>query len=222
MPVKIFEDENTIYITSEYHHELSGETRETDADGGTRIFFSECLAVSNSLELLRDPDYYQEMWQIVVKDIHDDQDLEAFLKSRYGSSCSLGEKVSSTQEGVYDVKIQGDGKDLSETSCPLNYGTVVKYYPEGNKVIAWDTGQAYTFSADVTNSVTYDQEMVDSFRFLTESAAKTPPGSVEYDYTGWLPYTNETLGYSLMHPGQADIMGANRDEALEFVGPGGD
>ena len=39
------------------------------------------------------------------------------------------------QDGVYDVSIQGDGKDLSETLCPLNYATVVKYYPKGNKVI---------------------------------------------------------------------------------------
>ena len=57
VPVKIFEDDDTVYITSEYQHELSGETKETDADGGTRTFFSECQAVSNSLELLRDPEY---------------------------------------------------------------------------------------------------------------------------------------------------------------------
>ncbi|MDX1409452.1 MAG: hypothetical protein R3330_14995, partial [Saprospiraceae bacterium] len=30
---------------------------------------------------------------------------------------------------------------------------------------------------------------------------------------------NETLGYSLMYPGQADVMGADRDKAVEFVGP---
>jgi hypothetical protein len=86
-------------------------------------------------------------------------------------------------------------------------------------VIAWDTGQAYTFSADVNNMVTYDQEMVDSFRFLTDVSADSPSDQVEYDYNGWQLYTNEALGYSLMYPGNADVMGANQNEAVEFVGP---
>lgn len=167
VPVKIFEDVDTVFITSEYQHELSGETKETSADGGTRTFFSECEAVSNSLELLRDPDYYQQKWEIVARDVHDDEELDAFLKDRYGSGCSLGEKVASGQEGVFDVTIQGDGKDLSESLCPLNYGTVVKYYPAGNQVIAWDIGQAVTFAGDTSYSVVYDQQMTDSFRFLT-------------------------------------------------------
>lgn len=219
VPVQIFEDGDTVYITSEYQHELSGETRETDADGGTRIFFSECLAVSNTLELLRDPEYYQEMWEIVAREVHNDEELEGFLKDRYGSSCSLGDKVASEQNGVFDVRIQGDGKDLSETQCPLNFGTVVKYYPEGNKVIAWDTGQAYTFSADVTNSVTYDQDMVNSFRYLTGTPDETPMDSVGDDYSGWVSYTNGAVGYSLMYPGEAEISESNHEEMVEFVGP---
>jgi len=216
VPVKIFEEENTVYMTSEYQHELSGETRETNADGGTRIFFSECEAVMNSLELLHDSEYYQEMWEIVVRDIHDDQELDTFLESRYGSGCGLGEKVMSGQDGVYDIRV----------GCPLGGGTVVKYHPEGNKVIAWNTGQAYTFSADVTNSVNRDQEMVDSFRFLTgestDTSHDTSQDSADYDYTGWQTYSNDELGYSLMYPGSAEVMGGNLDEAVEFVGPIGE
>jgi hypothetical protein len=220
VPVKIFEDDNTVYMTSEYQHDLSGETRETNADGGTRIFFSECEAVLNSLELIHDPEYYQEMWEIVVRDIHDDQELDAFLEARYGSGCGLGEKVMSGQDGVYDIRV----------GCQLGGGTVVKYYPEGKKVIAWNTGQAYTFSADVTNSVNRDQEMVDSFRFLTgeptgpavDGTETGETGAGEYDYTGWQAYTNAELGYSLMYPGYAEIMGGNLNEAVEFVGPTGE
>jgi len=219
VPVSIFEDVDTVYITSEYRHELGGETRETSADGGTRIFFSECLAVPNSLELLRDPEYYQEKWEIVARDVHDDEELDAFLKARYGSGCSLGEKVASGQEGVYDVTIQGDGKHFSESQCPLNYGTVVKYYPEGNKVIAWDTGQSYHFSADVNNLVTYDQEMIDSFRFLTGTSDGTALDSVEYDYAGWQSYANEALGYSLMYPGNAEVISPDPILRVDFVGP---
>jgi len=169
VPVEIFEDGDTVYITNAYYHELTGETRETDASGGTRIFFSDCQAVTNTPELLGDPEnqYQTNVWAIVTSDVHDDEELDAFIKARYGQGCSLGEKVPSKQEGVYDVAILGDGKALDQTLCPLNYGTVVKYYPEANKVVAWDTGQAYTFAADAGNTVTYDQEMIDSFRFLT-------------------------------------------------------
>ena len=169
VPVSIFEDGDRTYIAGEYYHELTGETKETSADGGTRTFFSECQAITNNLGLLRDPEnHYQTKWEIVATEVHDDDELDSFIKSRYGSGCSLGEKVASGQDGVYDVRIQGDGKDLSETLCPLNYATVVKYYPKGNKVIAWDLGQAPTFGADVSYSVIHDQEMVERFRFLTD------------------------------------------------------
>jgi hypothetical protein len=40
-----------------------------------------------------------------------------------------------------------------------------------------------------------------------------------YDYSGWQSYTNETVGYALMAPGNTDVMGADRDKAVEFVGP---
>jgi len=169
VPVEIFEDGDVVYISSAYYHELTGPIKKTDAEGGTRTTFSECQAVENSLLLLGDPENpYQAKWEIVAAEVHDDEELDVFLKSRYGAGCTLGEKVMSGQDGVYDIRIQGDGKDMSETLCPLNYGTVVKYYPVGNKVIAWDTGQSVTFSADVSYSVTHDEEMIDSFRFLTE------------------------------------------------------
>jgi len=150
VPVKVFEDVDTVYIAGEYYHELAGETTETTADGGMRYYYAECNKVNNSLALLQDPEnHYQQMWKMVVKDIYNDDELDGFIKSRYGAGCSLGEKVASEQQdGVYDVRIQGDGKDLPETQCPLNYGTVLKYYPQANRVIAWDLGQAYTFAAD--------------------------------------------------------------------------
>jgi len=40
-----------------------------------------------------------------------------------------------------------------------------------------------------------------------------------YNYSDWQPYSNESLGYSLMVPNQADVMGANPNGAVEFVGP---
>jgi hypothetical protein len=43
--------------------------------------------------------------------------------------------------------------------------------------------------------------------------------AADYDYAGWQSYSNETVGYMLMIPDQVDVMGANRDAAVEFVGP---
>ena len=37
VPVKVFEDGDTVYISGEYQHELGGETRETSAGGGTPV-----------------------------------------------------------------------------------------------------------------------------------------------------------------------------------------
>jgi hypothetical protein len=164
VPVKVFEDGNTVYIASEYYYELLGETVE---DGVS--YFAECQAVTNSLELLQAPDnFYQAKWTIVMQEIQDDAQLDAFIKTRYGAGCSLGEKTPwDLQEGVFDVGILGDDKPMETTECLINYATVLKYYPEGGRVISWHLGQAFTFPGDVEYSVIYDGEMVDSFRFLT-------------------------------------------------------
>ncbi len=160
VPVKIFEDEN-IYISSEYFYELTGETIRDNIH-----YYSGCEKVANSLARLKDDKYFQQQsWKFVIRDIDNDTQLENFIKERYGSGCKLGEKNSSDQSGVFDVSILGDGKDLEDTECPLNYMTVLKYYPAKNKAISWDLGQASTFVADENYQNIYDQEMVNSFKF---------------------------------------------------------
>lgn len=161
VPVEIFEDGDT-YISTEYFYELTGATT---TEGGTHNF-SGCNKVINSIIILNDEKYFQQQgWKIINKTIKSDTELESFIQERYGSGCKLGSKNPSTQEGVFDITVQGDGKDIAETACPLNYVTVLKYYPAKNKAVSWDLGQAATFyeSAHFTN--VYDQEMVASFRF---------------------------------------------------------
>jgi len=190
VPVSVFEDSDAVYIAGETFYLLEGRREETTGDGGVKVFFDECDQMTNSLDMLRDQEsYYQQMWKLDIEDELSKADLESFLKSKYGDGCSLGDISASSQEGVFDVSILGDGKSLEETLCPLNFGTVVKYYPAGNKVIAWDTGQAYTFPADEINSVTYDQQMVDSFIFLTDAAADEPgshmPAGASEEISDW-------------------------------------
>lgn len=202
VPVKIFEGSDAVYIAPETYCELAGERTETTASGGTRSFFDSCNQVTNSLELLQDPENLyasSQMWKLVVREIHDDAELDAFLKERYGSGCSLGEEEPLAQDGVYRVRIQGDGKSMEETQCLLNYRTVVEYYPAGKKVVAWDMGQAATFPADVNYSVIHDQEMVDSFRFLAAAAA--PAAGTTVAPGGPLTsYTNDEFGFAFQYP----------------------
>lgn len=102
-------------------------------------------------------------WAILIKKVNNDEELEKFLKEKYGEGCQLGEKKSTDQTGVFDIQIKGDGKDLGSTKCPVNFLTVVKYYPAKQVVASWDIGQDYNFAVG-DNAV--DEEMIESFRFI--------------------------------------------------------
>ena len=221
VPVTVFEDENSVFIAAEHNFELAGERQ----DGGA-TYYDECNLVNNSLELLRDLQGFEEpYWEITVEEVLDEVELESFIKERYGSGCSLGEQMPSLQDGVYDVKIDGDGKGLEVTQCDKKIATVIKYYPAGNKVAVWDRGQYYQFPADGNYSVTYDQDMEDSFRFLTDTSIATASESEtsdepdDYDTTGWKTYTNETMGYSLMIPADTEIVSRDHKYQVAFIGP---
>ncbi len=172
----VFEDNDNgiVYLSSELYYQLTGKMM-----SGGYTYFSGCEEVTNSLdhlnaEYLEAEGYYQQAWKIYVETVNNDDELDAFIKERYGSGCGLGEKVASSQEGVYDVEINVPPAETMEEAeangCLINYATVLKYYPAGNKAISWDTGQAYTFykvlgTGDATDII-YDDQMVDSFLFL--------------------------------------------------------
>lgn len=161
VPVKFFLDKGVVYLAAEYTYKLGGETK--DASG--RTYYSKCDKTPNSVIILADREnYHSPAWEISIKTINSDIELEQFLKNRYGEGCKLGEKKPFTQEGVFDIQILGDGLDLGETKCPINYMTKVLYYPAGKKVAAWNIGQACGFAyPDFDNCK--DSEMTNSFRF---------------------------------------------------------
>lgn len=158
VPVKVFEEEESIFISSDFFYNLAGETVKNNVH-----YYTECNKIINSISNLKNDQYFQQQsWQIVIKNIHNNTELENFIKERYGQGCKLGDQAAAHQSGVFDVSIKGDGKDLSETECPLNYMTVLKYYPQKNIAVSWHLGQALTFSF---NNQIYDQEMLNSFKF---------------------------------------------------------
>lgn len=185
--VEVYEDNDNdvVYIATAHYYELEGETVSEEGIA----YFSECNKVTNSLSRLdleyntSDRGYYQQAWKIYVKSINDDAGLDEFIKDRYGWGCSLGEKtLSGDQEGVYDVGIAVPPaetmEEAAEKGCLINYGTILKYYPAKNLVVSWNTGQASSFYKPdpVGYDNAYDNQMVDSFKFL--EAEDLPTGGV--------------------------------------------
>ena len=148
VPLGFFEQKNDVYVANEYFYK--------GLDNG-------CEKIYNSVDVLNG----KNIWKIITKDdVFTDQDLLDFIKEFHGDKCELGDKIKSSQEGVYDIKAKSDGKSLDETNCSLNGWYVIKYYPTKGKIAAWHIGQETNFWGDQYGDVTYDQAMVDSFRFL--------------------------------------------------------
>ncbi|MBP8591066.1 hypothetical protein KBI33_01195 [Candidatus Shapirobacteria bacterium] len=170
VPVKVFEEDNMVYIVNGSYAELGGETREEIAEG-IRSYFSECNEVINSLAKAKDKEnYYQRGWQIIVEEAKNDEDLDRFIKKYFGPDCRLGDRIHDRQEGVYKISIdQGIkshevGEAPEETGCFVNYAYAIKYFPEKNKVASWDLGQDFTFYQDIDHP--FDAQMAESFEFL--------------------------------------------------------
>ncbi|MBN1373862.1 hypothetical protein JW962_00815 [Candidatus Dojkabacteria bacterium] len=165
VPTAVFEHANSIYITSEYFYNLTGES----ANNGYHTY-SGCELITNSFAIINSGDYFQQSyWEIVAEEVNNEAELTTFIQNRFGGGCSLGTQTESSQSGVYDVSISGDFniEDLDDpSSCPVNYAYIIKYYPARNIVVSWNLGQAITFASNENWTETFDQEMVDSFEFI--------------------------------------------------------
>lgn len=149
VPIKVFEYEDGVYISYEYiFKKIDGE----------------CKKIDNSLDMLQD----EPSWNIVVRNVKDDDELDNFINDYYSNQgdCRLGEKKMTSQEGVYSVYTYWDGRDLGTSDCYINYVSIIKYFPEKCIVVAWDDGQEPYFWGDAKGNVTFDQEMIDSFKFI--------------------------------------------------------
>lgn len=160
VPVKIFEDENSVYINHEYRYNLTGKTTE-----GGISYFSGCEKEEITLDVLKSSKG-PLTWHIITETVSNDGELETFIGKYFHPSCQLGEKKQSDQEGVLDVTIRGTDPTIGdENTCWLNYWYVVKYSPEKQRAYTWDVGQDATFYIE-GSSENYTSEMVDSFTIL--------------------------------------------------------
>lgn len=165
VPVVYFEEDDNVYIAPSFYYKLIGEKKYGSGNKGYTYKYSQCKKITTNLELLENnQEIFQKGWKITIKKVYSEKDLEKIIKEKYGKGCSIGsKKASSSQEGVFDIEIKGDGNNFEESECPLNYRYTIKYFPQKNLVAYWNLGQAYSFLNIL--QIGLDEEMVESFKF---------------------------------------------------------
>lgn len=159
VPAKAFEDEDTVYIREEYYYEKSDSN-------------DECKKITNTLSLIKDKDNPSRYsWNIIVRDIKNENELENFIKERFGKGCSINERKTTNQSGVYDITVTSITGETITKDCVFNFIYVIKYYPEKQKAVQWDLGQDCSFSNNSRFSsniipTCFDWDMKDSFKFI--------------------------------------------------------
>lgn len=165
VPVAIFEDVDRVYITSASYVELTQGTQEPSG-AGYRWLFAGCERIENTLERVRAQESTSAIWEIVVRQVSSEADIEALIDDHYGECFRLGEISESDAPGVFRVQVLGDGLPPEESTCRLYGMYVFRYSPAHQRAATWMTGQSVHFIYDPDTGDGYDSEMLESFRFL--------------------------------------------------------
>jgi hypothetical protein len=168
IPVVVIEGEDRIYITTETTLQFPYSEREKSlkvkpARG------ENCEVVEHTLEILKDEDYHPfPLWEIAVKPIASENDLDLFVDEYYGDCYYLTEKIPLSDRGLIQVKISGneDPNIDPDATCVVRWGYLYYYSQEFSRAATWFLGQSLHFCASGPNQDCYDSEMVLSFEFI--------------------------------------------------------
>lgn len=162
--VKFFENNETIYLAADNFSRLTGSLKTIDGKNTSSGYG--CEKLKTNFELIEKDkrfwDYISSL-KIYATNIKNDNELESYLKSKYGLCSKLEEKTSSSND-TYSVKILGDGKGL-ESKCPHNFAIVTEYNPTKGKLVIFELGQACNLRKDYTGGCD-DLEIIKSFKFI--------------------------------------------------------
>lgn len=114
-------------------------------------------------------------WRITIKDINNEQELSDFIKQYYGKACSY-HKVDTVFPDTFDIVLEGDGKSLDVTECPVNYDYYLKYSPINKKVASWNTSQECQIGYGFEKC--FDKKIAESFHFIKQTDLKICPSEV--------------------------------------------
>lgn len=115
------------------------------------------------------------VWRITIKDINNEQELSDFIKQYYGKACSY-HKVATIFPDTFDVVLDGDGKSLDVSECPVNYDYYLKYNPINKKVASWNTSQECQIGYGFEKC--FDKQIAESFHFIKQTDLKICPFEV--------------------------------------------
>jgi len=164
MPVVVVEEEDRVTITSKYLVNLT-EPTQIPSGAGYRTEFGGCEWLETSPEVLAQDTMTSFKWVIFVRHIEDHDDLDKLVDAAFGECYSAGEMEPRADGAVNRVRVLGDGLDVEESQCPVNFIYTVLYSEEYGTAAARYQGQSIHFPANRMGDPAYDEHMRDSFQF---------------------------------------------------------
>ena len=162
LPLQVLRKDNNFYLSQRYDVEIDWQTGELIKTDNT--FIPEYKENDRS---------YPLPWHIVIFDVEDEARLDSVIKQKLGSGCRYKSKIATDFPDNYRVEIDGDGKDLGETLCPVNYANYIIYSPLLKRVAFWSVGQECNIGLGFMSDNCFDGEISDSFHFLVNVNQET-------------------------------------------------
>jgi hypothetical protein len=154
LPNQVLSKDSNFYLTQKYDVEVNWQT-------------GELIKTENTFIPEYDNTYsYPLPWHLVILEAEDEDSLDKVIKQKLGPGCSYKTKIPTEFSDNYRIEIDGDGKDLGSTLCPVNYSNYIIYSPAQKKVAFWSTGQECQIGLGFFNDNCFDQKISDSFHFV--------------------------------------------------------
>ena len=168
LPLTVIEGEDRIYITTETTLQFPFSERDK-ASKVEPVRGENCEVVKVTLDLIQNEDYFPlGLWEIAIKSIGSENDLEVFTDEYYGECYYVTEKQPLIERGLINVKISGN-EDLNvdpDATCVVRWAYLYYYSEEFSRAATWMFGQSLHFCANGPNNDCYDNEMLQSFMFI--------------------------------------------------------
>ncbi|MCF7795874.1 hypothetical protein K9M42_02170 [Patescibacteria group bacterium] len=152
LPNQVLNKDNSFYLTQKY------KINNWETGKLTKIENTIFEEIENSPRMIP--------WNIVIFEAEDENDLDRVIKEKLGSGCSYKTKIDTNFSENYRVEINGDGKDLGSTNCPVNYANYIIYSPVNKKVAFWSLGQECNIGLGFIYPNCFDFQISESFHFF--------------------------------------------------------
>jgi hypothetical protein len=168
LPVTVIEGEDRIYITTDTTLQFPYSEREKSLEVKPARG-ENCEVVKVTLDLLQNEDYFPlDLWEIAIKPITLESDLELLVDEYYGDCYYITEKTHMSDRELIKIKISGneDPNVDPDATCVVRWAYLYYYSEDFSRAATWMFGQSLHFCASGPNNGCYDNEMLQSFEFI--------------------------------------------------------